>query len=244
MEWYVGHYSSSCSSANVAAKCDIFISKYCTVPEVRHVGKCLRWASDMLKSVPTDWKSTSPACTAFAEKARWNSQMTTVWIKEKQQTLKLAGPWLRKSSVHCDLFQLLKTCGIEPLETAYKRRKHQELNERTYYLEITTSSTVSVQIFMTCGPFSCKTGLSCEWTEEMGGKTWYPSASEDSTYDIQKTWAGQTHIYNMRTLHNVSHGYITCKHTERHANNTYFRSNTCIYSKKVQMCKLKLFSFN
>lgn len=155
MKWYVGqvtqNYFSSWSSANVAAKCDIFISKCCTVPEVRHVGKCLRWASDMLKSVPTDWKSTPPACTAFAEKARWNSQMTTVWIKEKQQTLKLTGPWLRKSSVH--LFQLLKTCGIEPLKTAYTWRKHQELNEITYYLEIITSSTVSVQIFMTLWSF-------------------------------------------------------------------------------------------
>lgn len=108
----------------------------------------------MLKSVATDWKSTPPACTAFAEKARWNSQMTTVWIKEKQQPLKLTGPWLRKSSVHCDLFQhQLKSCGIEPLKMPMNIEKHQELKERqlylNYYLEITTSSTVSVQIFMT-----------------------------------------------------------------------------------------------
>jgi len=40
----------------------------------------------------TDRPTKSPLqlhATVFAEKARCNSQMATVWIKEKQQTLKL-----------------------------------------------------------------------------------------------------------------------------------------------------------
>ncbi len=175
----------------------------------------------MLKSVATAWKSTPPACTAFAEKARWNSQMTTVWIKEKQQPLKLTAPWLRKSSVHCDLFQhQLKSWGIEPLKMPMNIEKHQELKERqlylNYYLEITTSSTVSVQIFMTLWSL-------CRGDGNNHG-THLPQSIQHMT-----TRKPDSH---MRLLHYVSFGHITYKHPECNANNVNFRSNTCIYSKK------------